>query len=388
MYNNSQTSYGSVARTLHWLTAGVILINIGLGLVAYRLSVQYIDAKVQLFSAHKTLGIAAILIATLRILWALTQTRPLPVHPERRLETFAAETAHWLLYVSMILVPLTGWMEHAATEGYAPILWPFGQGLPFIPKSESLAVLFATIHQVFAWLLILTVLAHVAGALKHALIDRDGVLARMLSGRSVQVPNTVERHVLPAIAAAIILAAGGGYAYMSRPEAIAEAPKLEQVASDWVVNDGSVTFSLNQMGTTINGKFDDWTAVIAFDETTGTGEVTATINMASLTVGTVSDQAKGADFLDVAAHPSAVFRAAISPEGDAFRAKGNLTMKGVEIPVDLPFTLSVVEGKATMSGQTTLDRRNWGVGDGYSDESTLGFSVALNVALTATRMAP
>ena len=161
MRQNTKASYGSVARSLHWLTALIILSNIALGLWAERIPLEQMALKVQVFSFHKTLGLAALVVALVRIGWALTQTRPAPVHPERRLETLLAEAVHWTLYGSMVLVPVTGWIEHAATDGFAPILWPLGQGLPLVPKSPALAMVMAQVHHVFAFLLIGSVVLHV-----------------------------------------------------------------------------------------------------------------------------------------------------------------------------------------------------------------------------------
>ncbi|MTE01498.1 cytochrome [Paracoccus sp. YIM 132242] len=384
MPRNTPHRYGGIARTLHWLTALIILANIALGLVANRLPLEALETKVRLFSLHKTLGIAAFTVALVRILWAISQPRPVPVHPERRLETFLAESVHWILYAALLLVPLTGWIEHAATEGYAPILWSLGQGLPLVPKSPHLAETMAAVHGTFAWLLIGAVALHVAGALKHALIDRDGVLARMLRGRPAG-PATARHSRTPALAAIAVFAAGTALAVAPRaPEPPAGAP-LEQAASDWRVTEGTLGFSIRQMGTEVAGGFSDWTAAIAFDPDTGTGHVEVTINMASATVGTVTDQAKGPEFFDVAQHPVAVFRADIRPEGDGYLAQGPLSLKGREVPVTLPFSLQIADGTATMSGETVLDRRDWTIGAGYGDEATVGFPVRLTVQLTATR---
>ncbi|TKA94011.1 cytochrome b, partial [Cereibacter changlensis] len=185
--SNTSRSYGGVARTLHWLTALLILTAIPLGWIANRLPYDTAEAlaeKAQLFSLHKSLGVAAFAVALARILWALGQPRPAPLHPERRLETALAETVHWLLYLSLLLVPLAGWVHHAATTGFAPILWPFGQDLPFVPKSETVAGIAAAAHWLFARLLILSLVLHIAGALKHHLIDRDSVLRRMTRGEA------------------------------------------------------------------------------------------------------------------------------------------------------------------------------------------------------------
>lgn len=381
---NTARSYGVVARTFHWLTALIILTAIPLGLIANRLPMEEIDRKVQLFSLHKTLGVAAFAVALLRILWALGQTRPAPLHPERRAETALAETVHWVLYISMLAVPLAGWIEHAATTGFAPILWPLGQSLPFVPKSEAVAHTMATVHWIFAWLLMGSIALHILGAVKHAVIDRDATLSRMALGRAAG-PDHHAHRAGPAFAALAVYVIGAGVAVAMIPPKADDAPALAAVASDWTVTEGTLGFSVRQMGTPVEGKFADWTAAISFDEATGTGNVTVTINMNSVTLGTVTDQAKGAEFFDVANHATATFTAAIQPEGDAFIARGTLNLRGTEAPVEMPFRLTITDGTAVMDGTATLDRRAFEVGKSYADEGTVGFDVAVNVSLTATK---
>ena len=206
---NTASSYGAVARFFHWTTALLILTAIPLGLIAHGLPYDTdaeLARKATLFSIHKTVGVTAFFVALARILWAVVQPKPAPVHPERGLETWAAETAHWLLYTSMVIVPLSGWLHHAATTGFAPILWPFGQTLPFVPVSPAVADFFGAWHWVFTKVLGLAVFLHIAGALKHAVIDRDGVLARMATGR----PAGSERgHAsrVPFLSASLVVAA-------------------------------------------------------------------------------------------------------------------------------------------------------------------------------------
>lgn len=385
MRHNTATRYGSVARTLHWLTALLIIANIGLGLWAVYLPLDAMALKVQVFSLHKTLGITALAVALARILWAFGQTRPAPVHPERRAETLAAEAVHWTLYAAMVLVPVTGWIEHAATEGYAPILWPLGQGLPLVPKSPALAMTMASVHTALAFLLIGSILLHVAGALKHALIDRDGVLARMTRGRPAG-PGVAAGHAGPALVAVLVIAAAGGFGWATRPGDAAPSDRLAQAVSDWQVIDGRLAFSVRQMGSEVQGGFEDWTAAITFDPDSGTGRVDVAINMDSVTIGTVTQQAKGADFFDVDAHPVARFQGEIRPEGSAHLAEGVLELRGASMPVSLPFDLQIdPDGVARMQGATVLDRRDWQIGQGYGDESTVGFAVDLVVELRAQR---
>jgi polyisoprenoid-binding protein YceI len=72
------------------------------------------------------------------------------------------------------------------------------------------------------------------------------------------------------------------------------------------------------MGSDVSGRFGDWTAAIAFDPDSGAGEVTVTIAIPSLTLGSVTDQAMQPAFFNAEAHPTATFTAEIRPEGDAY----------------------------------------------------------------------
>lgn len=389
--SNTSRSYGGVARALHWLTALLILTAIPLGWIANRLpydSAEALAGKAQLFSLHKSLGVAAFAVALARILWALGQPRPAPLHPERRLETALAETVHWLLYLSLLLVPLAGWVHHAATTGFAPILWPFGQDLPFVPKSETVAGIAAAAHWLFARLLILSLVLHIAGALKHHLIDRDSVLRRMTRGEAAPEGPVAPHRVAPALAALAVYALGAGIAVALVPPKTEAQPALAAVTSDWVVTEGELGFTVRQMGAKVEGSFADWTAAIRFDETPvegRNGEVTVTIATGSLTLGSVTEQAKAPEFFDSAAQPTAIFAAEIRPEGEAYVAEGALTLRGVTVPVTLPFTLELDGDTAKMAGGTTLDRRDFAMGASYADEASVGFAVEVDVALTASR---
>jgi cytochrome b561/polyisoprenoid-binding protein YceI len=395
---NTADSYGAVARLFHWLTALLILTAIPLGLIANGLpyeSSEQLAQKAQLFSLHKTVGVAAFLVAALRILWALLQPHPRPLHPDRRWETGAAALVHWSLYISMLVVPLTGWIHHAATTGFAPILWPFGQTLPFVPTSEPVAQAAAALHWVFTKILVASILLHVAGALKHVLIDRDATLARMVSGRAASGSGPGPGWLGPALAALAIYGAGAALAVSlipptEAPGTATQAPALSASASNWTVQEGQLGLTVVQLGQKVSGSFADWAADIRFDEAAvdgANGSVTVTIDVASVTLGSVSAQAKGADFFDTAAHPTATFTATIRPGAAAgdYTAEGTLTLKGRTVPVTLPFTLALDGATARMQGTTTLDRRDFGIGAGFPDEKNVGFPVIVTVDLTATR---
>lgn len=399
---NTPRQYGSITKLFHWLTALLILTALPLGYLAQ--TAPFADGaqvahKAWLFSLHKTVGVAAFWVAALRILWALTQIRPGLLNGDNRLEATAAHAAHWLLYGSMLLVPITGWIHHAATTGFAPILWPFGQSLPFVPKSETLAEATSGLHFVLMLVLVGSILAHVGGALKHFVLDRDQTLQRMLPGRSNAPEPAPEPHSRAPLYVALVIWAvaltGGvltgkfGHSHNDHAPTLSEVSEHAETGSaNWVVDDGSLQISVHQFGSDVLGTFSDWNAAIQFDETTASdihGSVEVTISVASLTLGSVTDQALGADFLDSAQFPAAIFKADILPAGQDYLAQGTLSLKGVTIPVDLPFSLTIDGDTAAMTGQATLDRRDYQIGASMPDESSLAFPVKVLVSLTATR---
>ncbi|MEM1006256.1 MAG: cytochrome b, partial [Pseudomonadota bacterium] len=280
---NTFSSYGSVAKTFHWLTALLIFTALPLGWIANDLAYAIYDPNIasteadiataaRLFSLHKTVGVAVFFVALARILWAITQTKPGLLNADNKPEAFAAETVHWLLYASLVLVPLSGWVHHAAAEGFAPILWPFGQNLPFVPKSPELAEWTASLHWLFIWVLAGSLVLHVMGALKHHVVDKDSTLRRMLPGQS-NAPRPPQQHhsALPVVAALMVwiavLAGGLGLGvFSSHSAAGTDAAELADVQSDWQVQDGTLALTITQLGSPVTGSFADWTAAITFDD--------------------------------------------------------------------------------------------------------------------------
>jgi cytochrome b561/polyisoprenoid-binding protein YceI len=400
---NSPSTYGAVTKGFHWLTVLLILTVIPVGLIANDMAEALRDPATvpeqasvaltaTLFSLHKTLGVSLFFIALARILWALTQAKPGLLNGDKPAEAWLAETVHWLLYSALVLVPLSGWITHAATTGFAPIWWPLGQELPFVPKNNNLAGLMGMLHYLLQWVLIGTIGLHVAGALKHHVIDRDATLRRMLPGHCAAEPTRAQPgHFLPLITAfAIWLGLLGGASMLGwltqGPEAQAEA--LADVQSDWQVQKGEVTITVKQLGSDITGQFANWTADISYDDTPDTegrhGKVNIIINVASLTLGSVTTQAMGAGYFDVKTYPTASYIADIISGEDGPIAQGTLTIRGQSVPLDIPFDLQITGDEATASGQATLDRRDLGMGLDVA-EGSLGYRVQIGFELTAKR---
>lgn len=397
--SNTSERYGSVAKTFHWLTALLILTLIPLGFYANQLpytTSEELALKAWYFSVHKTIGVAAFFVALGRILWALSQPKPGLLNADHKIESFAAEVVHWVLYASLVIVPLSGWISHAAASGYAPIWWPLGQGLPLVPQSTTVEHVVGALHGVAAKVLIASLILHIAGALKHHVVDKDSTLRRMLPGRA-SLPPLPPQHAsaTPALSASVlwvgVLGIAGVIALSAEQTSVAApAPELAEVSSEWQVLEGGINISVVQFGSEVAGSFSDWTAEIAFDDTIDMGKagtVRTTISIPSLTLGSVTDQAMGADFFDAANHATAVFEADLMHASDGYEAQGTLTIKGNEVPVVLPFTLSVQGDEAQMRGDLALNRLDFGIGQNMPDESSLGFTVNVNVTLKAGRAA-
>ncbi|MCC6000359.1 MAG: cytochrome b, partial [Pararhodobacter sp.] len=185
-------AYGAMARWLHWVIAALIVVMYGLGFSATAWPMQTgsdFAVKAALFSAHKTLGIVVLALALIRIGWAMATRAPAPLAAHPPALRWLSGTVHWALYMALLLVPLTGWLHHVSSEGFAPIWWPLGQTLPFVPRDADLSALFGNLHHVANKLLAVLVAAHVGGALLHHLRDRDVTLLRMLRGKVPPAPT-------------------------------------------------------------------------------------------------------------------------------------------------------------------------------------------------------
>ena len=172
-------------RVLHWLMAVCILamLFIGVGMVS-TVTPKYLT----LVSIHKPLGIAILILAMLRLVVRLRSgTPPLPADLPAPMK-LGADLSHYALYTLMIAMPLLGWgMLSAAAY---PIHLFGGVGLPpILPQSDSLHTILWNAHRSLAYVFFAVILLHIAAALFHALIRRDGVFEAMApvpTGEGVQ----------------------------------------------------------------------------------------------------------------------------------------------------------------------------------------------------------
>lgn len=169
--------YTRTAIALHWLIALLIFAAFPVGL--YMVDLPLSPQKLQLYSWHKWAGIAVLALTLVRLLWRATHRPPALPASMTRIEQIAAHGAHHLLYLLMIAVPLAGWL-YSSARGFQTV-WFGVVPLPdLVPKDAALAAVLKNAHQWMAWAMALIVVAHAGAAIKHHLLARDGILARML----------------------------------------------------------------------------------------------------------------------------------------------------------------------------------------------------------------
>ena len=174
------TRYTAAAIALHWLLALAIVGAFSLGL--YMADLPLSPQRVKLYNWHKWAGVTILALSALRLLWRLTH-RPPPDAPMPAWQQRAAHLAHGGLYLLFFAVPLMGW-AYSSAAGF-PIVWFGVLPLPdLLPVDKALAQAIKPVHGWLAWTLMVVVALHVAGALKHQFIERDGLIARMWPGRA------------------------------------------------------------------------------------------------------------------------------------------------------------------------------------------------------------
>ena len=172
---NGVQRFTPLQRLLHWVLAICILamLFIGVGMVS---SVE--PKYLTLVSIHKPLGMAILVLALIRLVVRLRYgAPPLPADLPEPMK-LAAHLSHYALYALMIALPLIGWGMLSAAA-YPVKIWG-GVTLPAIlPQSDSLHTALWNAHFYLAFVFFALILMHVAAALFHALVRRDGVFDTM-----------------------------------------------------------------------------------------------------------------------------------------------------------------------------------------------------------------
>lgn len=196
--NHDATRYTKTAKVLHWLIAIGIFGMFALGwymsdlpkeapkqmaydlfdwgIYTWQLS-EEVSPRTLYFNLHKSIGITLFALIILRVLWRITHKPPALLSSYKDIERKLANGAHHLLYLLMVALPLSG-LIMAVSSKYG-VKWfgmEFIKGLDNTPMRE----LFKEVHGITGFIILLVIILHILGALKHKFIDKDETLKRML----------------------------------------------------------------------------------------------------------------------------------------------------------------------------------------------------------------
>jgi cytochrome b561 len=196
--NHDATRYTKTAKALHWLIAiGIFFMFalgwfmadlpkeapkqvaydiLDLGIYTWNLS-EEVSPRTFYFNLHKSIGVTIFALILIRVLWRFTHKPPALLSSYKAMERKLASGVHHLLYLLMVALPLSGVLM-AINSKYG-IKW---FGMDFLGGSDNkpMRELFKETHEIIGIIILLVIILHILGALKHKVIDKDETLSRML----------------------------------------------------------------------------------------------------------------------------------------------------------------------------------------------------------------
>ncbi len=395
---NTEEEYGIVARSFHWLIAVLILGLLPMGL--FMGGMENSPLKFEIYALHKSFGLLVFFAGVGRIAWRFVSPPPDELEAHAGWEVTLASAAHFWLYVCIIGMPLTGWLMSSAAEFPVPF---FGFQLPWlIEKNEDYAHLLGQSHEILAYTLLFILGLHIAGALKHHVIDRDETLQRMtfksaglvLPGLVVIVAGLIYSACAYFIAQDFFKSKEKAPAAIAAPANAIPLPDTSGLPEDgWAIipSESKLMFTTTMYETEFTGILQDFSGDIVFnpdDLTSASAKIR--IGMDNVTTGDSDRDVNiiGPDWFDAAGYPDAKFETIKfeQAEGNNYVAIGNITIRGVTLPLSLPFTLDIAGDRAHMKGRAALNRLDFGMGKGeWEDPKSVGHEVVILIDLNVIR---
>lgn len=169
-------SYTTTAKVLHWVLAvivvGSIAVGISLGLMADG------PTKDWFYDLHKSTGVVILVLMLVRLAWRLTHPAPPHRADLPRWQVGVSHAVHWTLYGILLVMPILGWIGSNAFGAPVPFYGLFE--LPrIVGEDKEFSKTILTVHAALGLTAAALIVIHVAAALYHGLVRRDGVLQRM-----------------------------------------------------------------------------------------------------------------------------------------------------------------------------------------------------------------
>lgn len=173
--------YTRTAIALHWLVAVLVIAELAWGWWMQEIPKQPPGPRADAFNLHKSFGLVVLLLMLARVGWRVAHPPP-PLPPMPAWNARLAHANHGVMYVATFVLTIGGYLG-SAWSGF-PVKF-FGVVLPsWTAAAPALKDIASSVHLVASWALLVAVTLHVIGTAKHALVDRNGVLARMGFGRT------------------------------------------------------------------------------------------------------------------------------------------------------------------------------------------------------------
>lgn len=387
--------YTGAARYLHWVIAGLIVLQFVLAKWAeFAADANTPLQQLALLANHKSIGMTILMLAVVRVIWRALNTPPsLPSHMATW-QVWASKTAHWLLYGLLFALPLSGWLMSSASA-YAVSWFNLFTFPDLVAADENLKSQLTQIHELLSLLLFFLASVHILAALFHHFRDKDDILKRITSPGSLLLGLALVIAGVWQLGFATQKQASPTKSTHSQQttsvEATMSAAQItipQVVGSDlprWNIDYASshIEFSAEQAGAQFAGSFSDWQAEIQFDpQQLDQSQATVLIHLAS-----VNTQDKDRDAtLDQpewfggrrAQFSVNNFEALASNEYVATNATLNFGKQAH--PIEFKFTYDAQ--RATLSGEARLDRLALGIGTGeWLDTTWVGQFVSVKVVV-------
>lgn len=174
-------SYTLTAKILHWLMAAIFIFVWCLAFYSNHLIFDTKTDALQhtLIGLHKNIATTIIFLFFIRIFWRYTHPAPKLPDTMSPIMKKLAHIMHIILYLALILMPVTGCLLSWSAGYQAPVLYLFN--LPdIIQKNPELKAILKPTHVYLSWVVGVMVIGHIASALKHRFIDKDSVFNSMM----------------------------------------------------------------------------------------------------------------------------------------------------------------------------------------------------------------
>lgn len=182
-----ENKYSKTAIYLHWIIAVLMIVNVLLGWITDSLPDAWIRFTID---THKSIGISVLCLVLMRVLWRIGHPPPALPDSFKPWEKKLSHLGHWGLYAMMLLVPITGWMHDSAWKDAASHPMQLFYTIPWLRIGwieqvepvfkEKLHDIFGETHELMSTVLVILFVLHILGVIKHKLIDKHSIMARML----------------------------------------------------------------------------------------------------------------------------------------------------------------------------------------------------------------